>query len=205
MGAIFNIRGAAGSGKTEIVRRILSASSHRRELTPVGAGSAPPPASLIRHAGRELAILGAYGERSGGCDRITASQGGIAAALALAERLASERRNVVLEGLHLSWDVFHTRRLAAAARVVVLRLDTTAEQCAAALARRRRKGAAALPALLDDIRRQELAIDAACRQLCDVAAVRRCGFDEAIAAILSHPHPTYVSSAGTAAEARYGR
>ena len=77
MGTIFNIRGTAGSGKTEVVRRVLSASDIRRKVV-LGAGTTLPPATLIHGRGRTLAIIGSYDVRSGGCDRIKVSQGGIA-------------------------------------------------------------------------------------------------------------------------------
>ena len=82
-------RGTSGSGKTELVRRLLAdygwgkdgrAEPVRRE------GRAQPIAYRLRHplGGRPLAVLGHREATSGGCDTIRAADGGMDEAFRLA-------------------------------------------------------------------------------------------------------------------------
>ena len=86
MGLIINPRGSSGSGKTELVLRILGEYGWTRNSPDARSGIRPiyregrsePFAYRLQHpwAERPLIVLGHYLATSGGCDTICAQDGG---------------------------------------------------------------------------------------------------------------------------------
>jgi hypothetical protein len=174
-GLVVNLRGTSGAGKTELVRRLMRLYSGAQ----VGAagtaltrhGRTRPIVWVLPHpaGGRPLAVLGDYdhGAARGGCDTIPLRDGGMAEAFRLADDLARDGHDVLLEGLALSADIWNTPALARAGhRVYVLCLATPLEECVRNVVRRRRAGAAVLPAIRRTAEAGQLGLEAA------VAALR---------------------------------
>lgn len=185
MGVIINPRGTSGSGKTELVRRLLVAYGWGRELRaePVRReGRVRPMAYRLPHphGGRPLAVLGHYEATSGGCDTIRATDGGMGEAFRLASAYAGDGHDVVLEGLLLSSEYPRSRALASAHRLHVLRLSTPVERCIGNVIARRRAGRQAWASIARTAWAHEAEIDEACRRLQPHAAVMVLGFDAAL-------------------------
>lgn len=194
MGLIVNPRGTAGSGKTEIVRRVLAAydwQGQGRAEPLFRPGRARPFAYRLAHpaGGRPLVVLGQYGGTCGGCDTIPARDGGLPEALRLAGERAADGDDVLLEGLALSADWRLSSALAARHPLHVLRLDTPPERCVRNLLSRRRAGrgtggplAAALAA---KVAAERAALLRACAVLRPLAAVEALPFDAALDRMLA--------------------
>jgi hypothetical protein len=192
-GLVVNLRGTSGAGKTELVRRLIGLYSGAQ----VGAagtaltrhGRTRPIVWVLPHpaGGRPLAVLGDYdgGAARGGCDTIPLRDGGMAEAFRLADDLARDGHDVLLEGLALSADVRDTAALAAAGRRVhVLCLATPLEECVRNVVRRRRAGAAALPAIRRTAEAGQLGLEAAVAALRTAPAIAEVGvlaFDDLLA------------------------
>ena len=192
-GLVVNLRGTSGAGKTELVRRLMGLYGGAQ----VGAagtaltrhGRTRPIVWVLPHpaGGRPLAVLGDYdrGAARGGCDTIPLRDGGMAEAFRLADGLARDGHDVLLEGLALSADVRDTAALAAAGhRVHVLCLATPLEECVRNVVRRRRAGAAALPAIRRTAEVGQLGLEAAVAALRTAPAVAEVGvmaFDDLLA------------------------
>lgn len=189
-GIVVNPRGTSGSGKTELVRRILAQYGWRRTAESgsiagfepfYGAGRRRPMGYRLHHprSGRPLAVIGHYEVTSGGCDTIRAGDGGLEEALALAADHASAGYDVILEGLRLSAEQLLSSKLAERHSLHVLRLTTPLEQCARNLASRRRMRRDSWPALAKIVARQYDGIAEACDSLADCAKVEALGFADA--------------------------
>jgi hypothetical protein len=191
MGLIVNPRGIAGSGKTELVRRILGAFGRSPEA--LAAPDAPAAPRRLVHrlqhpsGGRPLAVIGAYGHRraGSGIDGVRAREGGLAEAIRLAGQAAEEGHDVLLEGLALSWDHRLSAALARVHRLHVIRVATPREASVANLLARRRSGRAALAHALASAIAQEEVLDEALARLAPVARVETLGFDDALLRILA--------------------
>lgn len=185
MGLIINPRGSAGAGKTEFVRRVLALYGwggmpvERLHLD----GRTRPLAYRLPHpaGGRSLAVIGHYEGTCGGCDTIPGRDGGLGRIMQLADGLASDGCDVLLEGLALSAEHSRTADLARRHRLHVLRLDTAPDRCVRQLLARRRAGATQAAALAGKVARETAALEAACRHLSAVATVDRLSFDAALA------------------------
>jgi hypothetical protein len=155
---IINIRGAGGSGKTELVRRILADYGWVRG----GPDRQPHTVEALKRAGRQntfgyrlqhplgrraLAALGDYARTSGGCDTIRAADGGFEEIFARAGEYALAGDDVLIEGLRLSTEVERTAGLSRTTCVHIFVLDTAPEDCARNLAGRQRLARRAWPAL----------------------------------------------------------
>jgi hypothetical protein len=187
MGLIINPRGASGSGKTELVRRILGEYGWKR-----GGGSEGleplfwprrkvPFAYRLCHPamGAPLVVLGHYEVTSGGCDTIRVSDGGLAEAARTADQFASSGYDVVLEGLRLSSDVNLTRRLADLHAVHILLLSTPIEQCVKNLIARRRAGKASFGRIERAVIGEHRRVREACELLRGCASLESLGFEQA--------------------------
>lgn len=187
MGVIVNPRGTGGSGKTELVRRILAdygwggggrVEPIRREgrARPIGHR---PPHPL---GGRPLAVLGYYGAAAcGGCDTVPARDGGLDEVFRLADGLATAGHDVLLEGLFLSAEYRRTAALARRHPLHVLGLATPVERCARNLLARRRRSAALRPLVAGVVAAQRDAAEDACARLrCSAAGVETVDFDAAL-------------------------
>jgi hypothetical protein len=187
MGVIVNPRGTSGSGKTEFVRRILADYSWGTGdgAEPISrAGRVRPIGYRLRHprGGRPLAVLGYYGAAAcGGCDTISARDGGLDEVFRLADGLSTTGHDVLLEGLFLSSEYRCTAKLARRHPLHVLHLDTPLEQCVSNLTVRRRASHTARPQIARTVMAQRDAIaDAHARLRWCAASVETLAFDEAL-------------------------
>ncbi|WP_230531623.1 hypothetical protein [Microvirga roseola] len=191
MGVIVNPRGTCGSGKTELVRRILAQYGWRRDgradagmLEPIHrAGRLHPLGYRLAHPGGgcPLVVIGHYEVTSGGCDTIRATDGGLEEIVRRAADYASTGHNVLIEGLRLSSEYDHSAELAKRHRLHVLHLATPVERCAQNLVRRRRARRDSWRLVVDAVAREHRLVEEACRKLMPHAAVEALGFDDAFA------------------------
>lgn len=185
MGFILNPRGTSGSGKTELVRRILADYGWSRDCTeclnaiePIyRTGRSLPFAYRLRHPGhgRPLVVVGHYQRTSGGCDTIRARDGGLPEILRIAGDRASRGHDVLIEGLRLSSEVPLSARLAADHGLHILLLSTPLEQCARHLASARSRLSVIERVTSEENRR----VEDACARLLRDAAVETLDFDAA--------------------------
>jgi hypothetical protein len=145
MGVIINPRGTSGSGKTELVRRIMANygwGSGSRVEPARRQGRERPIAYRLRHplGGRPLVLLGHYEATSGGCDTIRAKDGGLDEAFRLAGEYAASGHDVLLEGLLLSGEHLRSAALAKVHELYVLRLNTPLDRCIRNVIARQRAG-----------------------------------------------------------------
>ncbi len=192
-GLVLNLRGTSGAGKTELARRLMGSYGVPQERGPatplMRPGRARPIVWVLPHpaGGRPLALLGDHGDGAarGGCDTIPLRDGGMAEAFRLADGLARDGHDVLLEGLALSADIWNTATLARAGhRVHVLCLATPLEECVRNVVRRRRAGAAALPVIRRTAEAGQLGLEAAVAALRATLAVAEVGvlpFDDLLA------------------------
>jgi hypothetical protein len=191
MGVIINPRGTSGSGKTELVRRILaeygwqwrSDGESRSTFEPIfRARRSRPFGYRLSHprGGRPLVVFGHYEATSGGCDTIRASDGGIPEIIARAGEYAAGGHDVIIEGLRLSSEVEHSAELAQRHRLHVLRLSTPVDRCVSNLVSRRRAGRDAMPSIRRTTADEDLRVGEACKRLTGDAAVEILAFDEAL-------------------------
>jgi hypothetical protein len=195
MSVIINPRGTSGSGKTELVRRVLAEygwqprtdGESRSTFEPIfRAGRSRPFGYRLRHpvGGRPLVVFGHYEATSGGCDTIRASDGGIPEVIARAGEYAAGGHDVIIEGLRLSSEVEHSAELAQRHRLHVLRLSTPLDRCVRNLVSRRRAGRDAMPSIRRTTADEDLRVGEACKRLSGEAAVEILSFDEALSRAL---------------------
>jgi hypothetical protein len=192
MGVIINPRGTSGSGKTELVRRILAHYGWQRSagvegagrLEPIyRAGRSRPFAYRLEHplGGRPLAVIGHYEVTSGGCDTIRATDGGLEEIMRRAAEYAATGHDVLIEGQRLSREYERSAELARSHRLHVLRLTTSLDQCARNLVWRRRARRDTWPAVAGTVADEHKKVAEACDRLGPYATVEALGFDDAFA------------------------
>jgi len=192
MGVIINPRGTSGSGKTELVRRILAQYGWRRGAALERAGGLEliwregrrrPLGYRLRHplGGRPLAVVGHYEVTSGGCDTIRAADGGLGEIMRQAADYAASGHDVLIEGQRLSREYERSAALASSHRLHVLRLTTPLPQCARNLVRRRRALRGSWPAVSATVAVEHAMVADACERLGQHATVEVLGFDLALA------------------------
>ena len=192
MGLIINPRGTSGSGKTELVRRILAQYGWQTRTGGAGAGGLEPVYRMGRSrplgyrlahplGGRPLAVLGHYEVRSGGCDTIRAADGGLDEIMRRAADYAATGHDVLIEGQRLSSDYARSIELARSRRLHVLRLTTPLEQCARNLVWRRRARRDTWPSVAGTVADEHELVAQACARLARHATVEALGFDDAFA------------------------
>jgi len=212
MGLIINPRGTAGSGKTTLVRRFLLArgwsggTAATQTVHPVWREGRGRPVGFLCRATEGLPpvfVVGDYGRTRGGTDTFPLRDGGLAEVARLAAEHAGRGHHVLLEGLSLSRDVEHSRRLAARHPLHVLALATSPEQAAAQLIRRRRAGPGDRTAIAAHVAAEHAGMEAACAELQHRVSLHRLTFDAAydwIAARLlapdTHAQGAWVDGAG---------
>jgi hypothetical protein len=182
---IINPRGTSGSGKTELVRRLLSDYGWGRDgrAEPVRRrGRERPIAYRLRHplGGRPLAVLGHYEATSGGCDTIRATDGGMDEAFRLAGEHASSGHDVLLEGLLLSGEHARSAELAKAHELHVLRLSTPLDRCVRNVIARQRAGRRGWASVARTATMHQADIEEACRRLRRHASVEVLDFGGAL-------------------------
>lgn len=136
---IVNVRGTSGSGKTELVRRVMSAYTTLEHIGPVKK----PDGYVLTMSGRpDLYVVGSYQNVCGGCDGIKTQD-------EICDRVRrwAPQGNVLLEGLLMS-HLFSryadlARELRPINRMVFAFLDTPLELCLDRVRRRREERAAA--------------------------------------------------------------
>jgi len=185
VGLIINPRGTNGSGKTEFVRRILAdygwGESDRGEpIHRVGRGR--PIGYRLRHplGRRPLVVLGHYERISGGCDTISAKDGGLDEAFRLADAWAAAGHDVLFEGSTLSAEHERSASLAHRHTLHILCLATPPGQAARNLVARRRTRRDSWPLVARGVVAQLGAVEAACHRLRPIAAVHDLTFDDAL-------------------------
>jgi hypothetical protein len=192
MGIIINPRGTSGSGKTELVRRILAQYGWQRSADGAGAGGLEPVYRAGRSrplgyrlehplGGRPLAVLGHYEVTSGGCDTIRAADGGLDEIMRRAADYAATGHDVLIEGQRLSSEYERSAELARSHRLHVLRLTTPLEQCARNLVWRRRARRDTWPSVAGIVADEHELVAEACARLGQHATVEALGFDDAFA------------------------
>jgi hypothetical protein len=191
LGLIINPRGASGSGKTELVRRILAEYGWKGaaldRMEPIFVPRRRPPyACRIPHPQNEnaLIVLGHYNVTSGGCDTIRLQDGGIRGAVSFAQDLASRGHDVLMEGLRISSEVPLSAQCAEVHRFHILVLNTPVEQCVLNLVARRRAGSRSLFSIQRHVREEHDRVHAACQRLRSRACVEYLEFDYALARAL---------------------
>jgi hypothetical protein len=151
VGLIINPRGSSGSGKTELVRRLMNEYGWKDTAWPKLGGAIEPIYCMGREkplgyrlphpdGGVPLAVLGHYENTSGGADTIRMTDGGVTAIMRFAREHASEGYDVLMEGLRLSSEHELSTELARSHRLHGIRLTTSATDCVRILICRRRAG-----------------------------------------------------------------
>ena len=191
MGLILNPRGTSGSGKTELVRRILAqygwsgaCPERLNSVEPIHrTGRRPPFAYRLRHPrhGRPLVVVGHYQRTSGGSDTIRERDGGLPEIMRFAGDFASRGHDVLVEGLRLSSEVPLSLRFAAGHRLHILLLSTPIERCARNLASRRRVARSSLATIQRVTGAEHRRVEDACVRLRSHATVEVLDFDAALA------------------------
>ena len=179
MGVIVNPRGTSGSGKTELVCRLLADCGWGRDGR---GGRARPMGYRLRHprGGRPFLVLGHHEAACGGCDTIRAADGGLDEAFRLADGYASDGHDVLLEGLFLSGEHARSAALAKAHRLHVLRLSTPLDRCIRNVVRRQRAGRRNWASVVRTATTQQANIEEACQLLQRHARVEVLDFDGAL-------------------------
>ena len=192
MAIIINPRGTSGSGKTELVRRVLAQYGWQPSagfadagvLEPIyREGRSRPFGYRLGHprGGRPLAVIGHYEVTSGGCDTIRATDGGLEEIMRRASDYAALGHDVLIEGLRLSSEYERSAELARAHRLHILRLTTPLDQCARNLVWRRRARRDTWPAIAETVADEHEKVAEACARLGLDATVEALGFDDALA------------------------
>jgi hypothetical protein len=193
---IINLRGSSGSGKTELVRRLMKEYGWKR-LVEAKLGGKTEPIYLegrtnplgyrLPHpnGGAPLAVLGHYETTSGGADTIRMTDGGVTAIMRFAREHAAEGYDVLMEGLQLSSEHQLSTELARSHCLHVVRLTTPAADCVRNLIHRRRAGRGESGRIASNVASEQARIGVACRLLENVAHVEALNFESARARILT--------------------
>lgn len=192
MGVIINPRGAGGSGKTELVRRVLArygftpSVPQEARFAPIARHGRPFPGGYrLRHpdGGNYLTVLGRYERPCGGCDTIRLEDGGLRSVFDAACSCAETGDDVLLEGRELSLEHERSAWLAGLFPVHVLHLTTSAELCAKNLAARRRRCRDDWLRTHASVALEHERVSAACERLRGVATLHALGFEDALGRI----------------------
>lgn len=107
---IIQIRGTSGSGKSTIVRNLMEAFPIDKISPVMREGRKRPISYKIKHA-PEIAVIGHYETKCGGCDTISTPGQSYPIIFDLIRRNAESGRNVLFEGLLISGDAKWSRQL----------------------------------------------------------------------------------------------
>lgn len=133
---IIQIRGTSGSGKTTIVKNIMKLYEPKPVMR---IGRKRPIAYRCKHprGERELAIIGHYETKCGGCDTISTPGQSYPIIFDLIRRNAQEERNVLFEGLLISGDAKWSSQLNDM-DFRIIELTTSLEDCLDSINERRK-------------------------------------------------------------------
>ncbi len=126
---IINIRGTSGSGKSTVMRRVMSEMTLQPHSVP---GRRNPLFYTARYRDRRVAVLGHYESECGGCDTINS----YSTLTQLIRDLTAKGESILMEGLLLSEDTKQTLSLGVE-DLRVLFLTTPIERCLDNVKRRR--------------------------------------------------------------------
>lgn len=138
---IIQVRGTSGSGKSTIVRNILTLFQEMDAVKPVmRPGRKRPIAYRCKHpsGSPDVAIIGHYETKCGGCDTISIPGQSYPMIFELIKRNAAEGRNVLFEGLLISGDAKWSSQLASL-DFKIIELDTPLEECLESINGRRKE------------------------------------------------------------------
>jgi len=136
---IIQVRGTSGSGKSTIVRNILELFPQENVKPIMKPGRKRPIAYRCKHpnASPDVAIIGHYETKCGGCDTISTPGQSYPIIFELIKRNAKEGRNVLFEGLLISGDV----KWGSTLRDLdfrIIELNTSLEECLESINGRRK-------------------------------------------------------------------
>ena len=202
MSVIINPSGTSGSGKTELVRRIMALYGTRMgsDVEPVyREGRERPICYRLHHplSGRPLAVLGHYEVTSSGCDTIS----GVDEAFRLASEHASRGHDVLFEGLAISREFDRSAVLAQERGLHILHLGTPLDECIRNVVRRRHARRDTRPLISKIVAAEYEKVADACRRLQSYAQVEAVSFDQALLRAQEllgfEPHDLVAPSAGS--------
>lgn len=124
---IIQIRGTSGSGKSTIVRNILELFP-KEKVKPVMRVGRKRPIAYRCKSDPDLAIIGHYETKCGGCDTISIPGQSYPMIFELIQRNAQMGRNVLFEGLLISGDVKWSSQLSKM-DFRIIELSTSLEEC----------------------------------------------------------------------------
>jgi hypothetical protein len=136
---IIQIRGTSGSGKTTIVKQIMELYDKPIRKC-FRQGRKQPLYYRLTHPnkGPELAVIGHYETKCGGCDTISTPGQSYPIIFDTIRRNYLEHRDVLFEGLLISGDVRWTKELKDSG-LRIIELDVSLEECLASVNERRRQ------------------------------------------------------------------
>jgi predicted kinase len=147
MSKVINLRGTSGSGKSFIVREMMSRYPDV-ERHHVSIRKQPYAYTCRRPDGKSLYVVGHYETACGGADTISKEfefegvvRNGMELVYAMVESAASKGHDVIFEGLIVASDVKRCIDLKNRYDLLVIRLTTSIEECGRSIqARRDAKG-----------------------------------------------------------------
>jgi hypothetical protein len=137
---IIQVRGTSGSGKTTIVRNIMELFPPENKKPVMRTGRKQPIAYRFRHPvpeHKELAVIGHYETKCGGCDTISTPGQSYPIIFELIRRNAEEGRNVLFEGLLISGDLKWSSQLKDL-DFRIIELTTSLDECLESINTRRK-------------------------------------------------------------------
>lgn len=136
---IIQIRGTSGSGKSTIVKSIMDLYPPCGVKPVMRVGRKRPICYRLDHLEKEepqLAVIGHYGTKCGGCDTISTPGQSYPIIFELIRRNAEEGRNVLFEGLLISGDVKWSSKLNDL-DFLIIELTTSLKDCLDSVNKRR--------------------------------------------------------------------
>lgn len=131
---IVNIRGTSGSGKTHLVRKLMSEYGQIHKIQREGRKQPIAYVCCDPDKKAKVAVIGHYETVCGGCDTINKVED----TFNLVVKYTGLGYNVIFEGLLISADVNRVALLTKHSTVVVIALDVPVQECLDSVNARRR-------------------------------------------------------------------